>query len=99
MFPWTAALGHFLDDAFEGADTHSALAVTGEGIMARKGVSAETGVGFYSRVDFGVAFEVVLADEAFPTDFAAVLAVAEMCLDVRFDVRRRCGSKVDRYLF
>jgi hypothetical protein len=60
--------------------------VAGEGVVARKAVAALAGVWFDARVDFGVALEVVLPDEALSAVWALVLPVVEMGLNVALDV-------------
>ena len=86
VFAWTAALDGFLDDAVKGTDTHAALAVAGQSVVACKAVAAVARIGLDARVDLGMALEVVLAYKTLLACGALVLSVVEMCLHVRLDV-------------
>lgn len=70
----------------EATDTHTSLSVTGQGVLSSEPGATGALVRLATRVDFGVALEVVLADEAFTAAVATVLAVAEMGLHVGSDV-------------
>ena len=54
--------------------------------MAGENVSTEALVGLVSRVNFGMAFEIVTTDEALAAVVALVLAVTQVGLDVGLDV-------------
>lgn len=75
-----------LGEILESSDTHASLTVSGESIVSRKSIAAVAVVGFDTGVDLGVSLQIMLADEAFWAVGALVLAVVQMCLDVRLDV-------------
>lgn len=75
VLAWASALDDFLDHALECTNAHTALAMAGEGIVAREAVTAGTWIGLDAAVDLGVALEVVLADEALTAVRALELAV------------------------
>ena len=90
LFEWPfsgpATLRHFLYDALKCPDAHPTLAVSGKCIVSGKRVSAKAWIWLNTRVDFSVSLQVVLSDEAFPADITAILPIAEMCLNMGFDV-------------
>jgi hypothetical protein len=58
------------------ANAHAALAVSSKRVLPCKAGAAWTPVGLVSRMDFGVALEVVLADEAFSATIALKLSIS-----------------------
>jgi hypothetical protein len=57
-----------------------------QGIVSGKAVPTLTRIWLHAAMNFGMAFEIVLSDEAFLAVGALELSVSEMGLDVRLDV-------------
>lgn len=74
------------DSIGETTTAHAALAMTSECILTRKTCTTGALVGFVSRVDFCMSFQIVLTNKALSAAIALELSVAKMCLDMRTDV-------------
>lgn len=83
MLSRSATLRRLSHDPFVTADAHSSLPVPGQCVMSCKHVSTETFIWLVSGMDFGVPLQVVSANKAFITVVTLVLAIAQVCLDMR----------------
>jgi hypothetical protein len=54
--------------------------------MARKAIATKAGIRLNTTVDLCVAFQIMLADEAFLAMWALILAITKMCLHMGLDV-------------
>ena len=86
VFPGPTSLDVLLDHAIKCTNAHSSLPMPGQGVMAGEGVSAKTGIGLGACVNFGMSLEVMAAHEALLAVVTSELSVAEMSLNVGFDV-------------
>jgi hypothetical protein len=96
---WSVLLGpssldNLLHNAVKCANAHSSLSMSCQGIMASKGIPTQTRMWLCAGVNFGVAFEVVAADEALLAVITSELPIAKMSLHVRFDVLLAAESLV-----
>jgi hypothetical protein len=86
VLAWAPSLHYLAHNTVKGSNTHTALFVSGECVVAGEAVPAFAWIRFDARVDFGMALEVMLTHKALVTIRALVLPVVEMGLDVGFDV-------------
>jgi hypothetical protein len=70
----------------ETTDTHAALAMARESILASEACTTRALVWLVPRVDLRMALQIVLSHEALSAAIALELAITKMCLDVGADV-------------
>ena len=86
MFGFFGSFDTLFDDSFKGTNTHAALSVAGESIVSSEAVSTLAWIGLNSAMNFGVSFEIVLADKTLLAVTTLELSISKVRLDVGFDI-------------